>query len=291
MKKLVGIILLLAVSPVWATQPLLIWCQGCTPDQQQAAALKNAPGNTVYVGDAVNKTVNAYNVYIDVEDTSPVTRKKAADQIAPNQQLVTAINYAIAFYNSAPAGWNKHLQVSARDFSQNLTTVYKIADAGPDQNNLVTWLNGGSNFGADVYLLTGWVRTGFAMFHVVDLSASPQLAGTVNFSDGSHINAYYDNATGKIKLDPSSAEDSHGNNVPYLGTDGKIHNLGGHHDFDPTVGNPLDQTNFINQLNNLHVPIILDGVGSGGSGGSGSSPSHWVCVYDDAHKQYTCTSD
>jgi hypothetical protein len=282
MKIFVAIALVAIGFNVHAAKPLLVWCQGCSAIQRQDLARKQGAGNTVYVGDTVNKSVTAFDVYIDVEDTVPVTRKKVADEIAPNQQLVSAIDSGIAYYNTIPVGWHKRLHANADDYSSSLQSVYDVIDAGPRQNQLLDWLNGGSSWSTDAYLLTGWVRTGFAMFHLVDLSAAPTLGGTIHFADGSQVDGYYDNVTGKIKIDPDSARDSHHNSVPYLGSDGRIHNLGGQHEFDATTGNPADIQNFLDQLSLLHVPIIV---------GGDSAPHHgWACTKsgEGPDAVYTC---
>jgi hypothetical protein len=283
MKMCIGLILFgtLGFAETASAVPDLVWCQHCSPQQQAHAAIAAGIG-TVYVGDAVNKTINAYNVYTDVDDSkTPPVRTKVADLVAPDKTLVADLGNAIKFYNVQPVGWNKHYNADV-DVTK-WKSVYNIINSGPNQNQFVNWTNGYAVVSADMVSLLGDVVQSLATFHLVDQSAGPGLTGTYTFSDGSHVDFTFDPVTGKLKLDPSTARDSHNNDVPYLVTDGQIHNLGGEHDFNANAGSPTDQQNFLNQLGRLAVQIIHTG--------NGGSPHHgWACTKsgDGPDAVWTC---
>ena len=270
--------------------PSIVWCQKCNSTQYSAAALTQPIGTTVYVGDAINRVVNAYYISVEVDDSrTPPTRSKSADTVSPDPKLVALINGAISFYNTAPTGWNKHFAVYTDNPTANSVyipvdiNVYNIADAGPQQNGLNDWLNSASlpTFGILSFAST---LAGFgASFHVIDASALPQVSETIYFKDGSRVDGTIDKTSQKWRLDPSTAQDSHGNNIPYLDADGKLHGLGGQHDFDPGRGNPSDQSNFLYRLHQLGVTILLDP----GAGNSGTQHG-WICTYEEDTHTYTC---
>lgn len=287
MKLIIILSLFLTAANAYAAQTNLVWCNSCSSTQMQTAAKQAGLGIT-YVGDPINRTVNAYETFINVEDTNPPTRTRETYEIAADSTYVAAIDTGMDFYNAAPVGWKKHViaytnRSSANSiFSKNpFATVFDVVNAGRNQNDLVDWLNSGTDFGSDAYLAVGWVSTGFGMFRAVDASATPGVEGTIYFEDGSRVDAYFDKATLKLKLDPSTARDSHNNTVPYLGADGKIHGIGGEVDFHGS-GNPADMNNYLNQLASLGVPVY--------SGGIPPSQHGWACVKsgDGPDAVWTC---
>ncbi len=279
MNRLIVLLLLALTFNAFANTPNLIWCNSCTPAQMQAAAAKVGLGVT-YVGDPINRIVNAYQTYWDVEDTNPPTRTKVTDQIASNSQLMDNLDTAINFYNLKPVGWHKHFDSRIND---TWPSVYNIINSGRYQNDFINSINGFAIISADTVSLFGNVVQTLASIHLVDQSAGPTLRTTLEFSDGSHVDAVFDPSTDKLILDPSTARDSHNNSIPYLGSDGLTHSLGGEHDFSGN-GNPNDENNFLNQVNHLGV-VIISGVG-----GSSSQQHGWACVKsgDGPDAVYTC---
>ncbi|MGH8042754.1 MAG: hypothetical protein ACREPN_11995 [Rudaea sp.] len=288
MKLLIAVALSFIGLNAYAAKPNLVWCNNCTDSQMQAAALRTPVGNTTYIGDPIRQVVKAYEVYIDVEDTNPPTRTKVADDITPDQSLAGSVADAIAYYNTKPIGWVKRITVYTNKPTVNdiyvadpHVGVYDIVNAGRNQNYADAWLNSGLSPVATVALLLGHVVQGFANFNVLNLAVGPALYVPVHFEDGSVVDAVYDLSTGALKIDPSTAIDSHGNTVPYLGLDGLIHNLGGLHNFDGD-GNPSDMNNFLNQLATVHVPVFVEV--------PPSSQHGWACVKsgDGPSAVYTC---
>ncbi|GEM_PF-5034997 len=261
--------------------PDLVWCQGCSAQQQNQAAMRAGRG-TVYVADAINRTVVAYNVHTETDDSKQPPRPVlVADQIAPDPVIVNGLSDAIRYYNTPPVGWQKHFNESVRDGS-----VYNIINAGRVQNDFADGFNASwRNANADLAMLLGRTVQILASLHLVDLYAAPNLTVTATFKDGSRVDFVFDRDTSKLKLQTDTARDSHNNSVPYLGADGQIHNLGGEHDFNPSTGSPMDQQNFVNQIGRLGVQILSTG-GGGGSGGIHG----WACVKsgDGPDAVYTC---
>lgn len=273
---------------------MLVWCTACTDTQMQAAALIT-PIGTTYVADLFTGRTDTFSVYYDDVGTNSVRavspnssyRVKKAVLTSADPHYINAINALVHYYNLPPAGWIKHLKSPVAN--DNAGSVYDIINAGNGQNNFVDGVNSLKDLWSDYHEAIGMAQVGMQLF-LPSGGVTPVVeTQEEDFSDGSHVDLVYDPSTGKMKLDPDSARDSHNNNVPYLGADGKIHNLGGMHNFTGE-GNPSDKDEFTNQLVRLGVLILPSG-GGNGSGSSGSSPSHWVCVYDEAHQEYTCTSD
>lgn len=275
MKKLVGILLVFAILPAWAVQPNLVWCNNCTDSQMQAAAFKTPVGNITYVGDPIKHVVRAYEVYMDVEDTNPPTRRKAADQINPDQTFVNSINQIIEYYSASPVGWAKKLPVYTNKPTANQVylddpnvSVYDVVNSGRNQNVFNAWLNGGINSIVDTKIaLMNLAAQASLNFGKVSASIAPTLTLDVHFADGSYVMAIFDKQLGGVIIDPSTAVDSLGNPVAYLGPDGHIHNLGGIRDFSG-VGNQDALQKFLNEMIMFGVPIT-DG---------NSQPHGWACT-------------
>ncbi len=278
------------------TAPDLIWCQGCSGLQKHNAVMSRPVGATVYVADAINGTYAAYHISgtpsTPHDPNSPYTPSlsKFADPITPDPELAVVLESAIGYYQTAPVGFHKHVivPVDGQLFGDSSypPSVYDIINDGPNQYFFTNKLN--STSGEPVLLAFAHLIQGLANFHAVNTSAGPTLSTKLTFSDGSTIEAKYDQSSGKLKLDLSTARDSHGNRIPYLGVDGKKHNLGGIHDFDPSTGNPNDLNNFLNQLSMMGVPINY-GTGGGATGGGGYHG--WACIKEtssDGKVVYTC---
>ncbi|MBS0558231.1 MAG: hypothetical protein JSR27_12525 [Proteobacteria bacterium] len=275
MKKLLGIVLFFAISPALTAQPNLVWCNNCTDAQMQEAAIRTPAGNITYVGDLIEQKVNAYQVYFDVEDTNPTTRKKIADQISPDQNLVKAVTQIISYYSASPVGLAKKIPVYTNRPTANQVyvedpnvSVYNVVNAGRSQNIFNAWLNSGVSptVDAKIELMTLAAQASLS-FNNVSASIGPSLTVDVFFKDGSYVAAIFDKIANGIRVDPSTAVDSQGNPVGYLGSDGSIHNLGGVFNFSGTGGSDNLQ-NFLNQLAMMGVPIT-----------DGSSQQHgWACT-------------
>ncbi|MHB8680069.1 MAG: hypothetical protein ACYC7G_10075 [Rudaea sp.] len=287
MKRILAIMLLITASSAFANAPSLVWCTACTDAQMQAAAL-NTPIGTTYVADLFTGRTDAFSVYYDdigknsvrAVNTNPSYRVKKAVLTSADPHYTNGINALVHYYNLPPAGWVKHLKSPVAN--DNAGSVYNIINAGPAQNSWVDGKNSPLDLYADYHEAVANATA--ALGSVMPSGGLLQVAETQeeDFSDGSRVDLVYDIATNKMKLDPDSARDSHNNSVPYIGTDGKIHNLGGEHVFSGD-GNPNDQSNFLNQVQHLGVIIIA------GVGGSGTQHG-WACtkVGDGDNAVYTC---
>lgn len=287
MKKIFFLCLLLTAVNAYADKPNLVWCDSCSPTQMQAAAAKAGLGIT-YVGDPISRVVNAYQTYIDVEDTNPPTRTRETYQISSDPADIASIDAAIDFHNWAPVGWKKRVEVYTNRATANDVyaddpdaNVYDVVNAGRHQNMMNAWLNSGINPLNTGVSIMGHAIQGLGTFRVIDGSTGPALSVPINFSDGSYVQGKFNTTTGKLEVDPSTALDSHGNTVPYLGKDGLVHGLGGQRSFDGN-GNPLDQNFFLNQLNTLNVPVFFGSLPIGQHG--------WACIKsgDGPKAVWTC---
>ncbi|HET8941598.1 MAG TPA: hypothetical protein VFN13_06405 [Rudaea sp.] len=282
MKRLILMCLILVASNVYAEKPNLVWCNNCSTTQMQAAAAKTGLGVT-YVGDPINRVVHAYQTYIDVEDTNPPTRTRETYQIAVDPQLVNGVDAAISFYNMKPVGWIKRVTINASDLpADNFTSVYNIINAGSAQNRFGDDVNSLLSPQSDINRALGLAYSALIAFHIASADAGLNAIETWRFSDGSTVQYEYDHLTGKMVIDPDTARDAEGNNVPYLGRDGKIHNLGGVFEFDDDRQGNIDNTNFSNQLSLLNVSLFFEGM---------SRPHHQMsCIKsgDGPKAVYTC---
>lgn len=256
-----------------ATQkPSLLWCQNCTSLQQQTLALGQHVGSTVYIGNLGPNTVVAYEITstggggIVYKPNSMRTmnanqRAKVAEAIAPDPNIVDAIDAAMAFHDAAPVGWHKNIsaRVDNKLFGDSTYpgSAYDIVNYGKAQNDFLDSLDAvySPTFGAVTF---SDVLQGLSALHVLDSSAVPLVTVTLNFSDGSRVTLHIDQKSGKAQLDPDTARDSDNNSIPYIGKDGRLHGVGGEHEFDPSTSNKQNLNNFLNWLAGRGIPIYSD---------------------------------
>ena len=290
MKLLIGL-LALSSSSAFATGADMIWCHNCSSADVEANVLndKSPLGTIIYVGDTATNAVGAYYVYADVDDSKhPPQHVKYVANTTADSSTVELIHASIDFYNTSPVGWHKAITVAYHG-SDDFKTVYQVVDTGHDQNIFNAWLN--SNLATSLGTALGNATQLVSALHLIDQTALPSFAQTVFFADGSHIDGVFDRTTGTLKADPTTARDADNNNIPYLGADGKIHNLGGHFNFDDPRFGAQDEQNFLKKLQQLNVEVW--GAGGHGSGTGGGVVVPWVCVTstdDEGNLLYTCTS-
>ncbi len=294
-------LLLAATASVRAEMPTLIYCNGCDDAEESAAAVSAGLG-TVYVSDLVAKSVNAYSVFIDVDDsTRPPARIKEASRITPTEPFLTVAKGANAFYNYGAKGWNKSVTLTSSGKFTGLgaadvvsaypdpnKNVYDFIDPGPTQNSLISWTKNGTSQVMN-RIAIGLIDIA-ATFHIVDSAAVPKLKIEVDFSDGSHISidADFSTTNALFTVDPKSGLDSHGNNVPATKEAATCSTNGVHgicrFNFDGP-GNPSDRGDWENRMWMLGVQVD-----SGSSGGGSSGHGTWACVKsgDGADAVYTC---
>lgn len=270
----VTVALVLAAGPLASeaqalTKPALLWCQNCSADQKAALAKTPPAGTTVYIADAVQHTIEAYVVgqYDEpIDGTTRVVHIKNLQPIAVDPTISQGIHHAMDYYNAPPVGMTKIIPAG----QGHPGSVYDVVNAGsPSQNGFVDWVN--KHVGTDNALagLADSGATGLEMLHIFDSSSTPVFGYKITFEDGSSIEAIWDRATASFKVDSSTARDAEGNTVPYLGLDGKVHNLGGVREFNgSTATGTADVDKFLGQLSLMGVPV---GSPSGSSGG-------WACT-------------
>lgn len=272
------------------TKPALVWCDNCSADQVTAAVL-NVPGTmstTTYVADLHTGAIGAYNVYADVDDSKhPPVHTREVIGASTDSSLVSNLKSSIEFYQMSPIGWRKSESLMyGGDPGAN---AWSVANAGKGQQDFNTWLNSSAKGARGLASGAGAAIQTLQFFNVANASVTPSASVTVTFDDGSKITGTYDPSSGALKADPETAVDAENNPVPYLGSDGKAHRLGGVRHFDTTTyAGSKDLSNFTHQLLILNVP---SGSGGSGSGSGGTLP--WVCVEspgDDGDTVYTCTA-
>ena len=287
-KLLCSTLILMGAVQAHATTLLpLAFCTGCSAAQEESTALSMGLGN-VYVADVQARTVNAYSVYADVDDsTRPPTHVRYADLTPGSEPYLSAARGAVNFYNMAPKGWTKSLNLSTSGvlsgsgvndivvpYSDGTKNVYNVIDPGVPQNSLTNWVKNSAGSYANGYMMNFIGLAG--TFHVVDMTAVQKIVITVTFQDGSKIDIDADFSTTNptYTVDPKSGRDSHGNNVPAT-RQAATCSTGGQngictYNFDGP-GNPTDLPNWTQRMQRFGVTI--------GTGGTGGSPhGTWACV-------------
>ena len=92
--------------------------------------------------------------------------------------------------------------------------AYSVINNGPTQNAFLTWVASLASFNVDNIINTG--LSALAVFNITDVNNVPVVSITVTFTDKSHVGVYIDNTQQppQVKLNPDTAVDSHGNNIP-----------------------------------------------------------------------------
>lgn len=233
----------------------LVWCNGCT-EAQKADKARVQPLGPAYVGDLIQRTVDAYDVYMDVNDGySPPRREKRAERTPIDASHAAVGTALIDFYYSGTSGWAKHDTVSYPDGARN---VYDAAINSPAQGAMLDWI------ATQQWSGTAGVRfiNLFAIFQIVDANAVPIQEVMITFWDGSKIVVAldYSTTTDRFKVVDDSGRDSHGNIVLSVASDRPIR-------FEfPGLGNPNDPRNW-----HRHMSLL-------GYAGSGASGGIWACT-------------
>jgi hypothetical protein len=271
-------------TAAYGTAPIVVWCNNCNATQINAAVLASgAPVNVpVYVGDPLTGGYAAYDWYSDIDDSQhPPQRVKYVETIAGDATVLKGVHAYIQFYQTSPIGWHKTYSL-VYNGSDPKATGWTVANFGQTQTNFNTWLN-----------QTGTVGGNAAQFYGIGVQALgkitvlPSQAETVQFPDGSTINATQNESCGCLNAYPDSARDAEGNPIPFADSNGKIHNAGGTRNFPHTAQGDKDYTNYKNQIKNMPVVLNLNGIqigggGSQGGGGGGLQPT--ICTEtDDGH--------
>lgn len=252
------------------TTPLpLLWCNACTPAQKNAAALTQTVGSTVYVGDTSANTVNAYRVYLDIDDsTRPATRTKVADAITPVAPYKDDALALIAWYRTSPAGWTKQREVQYDGPGGAGRIGYDVVNDSPARNDLLDWATSGMllDIGSQVNATAGKIRSFIT-------SQTPGLQVVIVFSDRSRITLELDfqSSDGQHqvwKVVPNSGRDSNNNTIRSTHTnepvEARFQNM---RDGFPT--NPVDFSRWTTQMTRIGYTVNTGGRPSGGT---------WACV-------------
>lgn len=255
MMLFISFILSLTVFEARAQTPQLplLWCDGCTAAQTQAKALTQPPGATVYVGNLTARSVSAYTIYLDVDDsTQPPRRTKMADPIATTQPYQNAANSLINFYHAAPAGWTKSKEVHYDGPVAGDRIAYDVVNQSPARNEFLDWAN--DNTSLSVYVLDH--------VYVFTTSVVPIESVTVTFWDGSKIELDLNIYTNEWSMVKDSGRDSNNNTILSTATEDPIQFMFS----DVGYRNPADVGRWANQMSLL------------GYTGQGARKGTWACT-------------
>src|SRR5690348_9629820 len=213
MKKwLCGISLFLAcVSAHAAVRPTLLWCDGCTAPQKRAKAATQSVGDTVYVGDTVANTFVAYSVGLRLDDSvSPPRQIVSPHLITADPAYADMESALLQFYNHAPVGWSKRIELNYPD---PFAGVYDVVAISPAQNSMLDWVD--SNNGYLINQLPIRIEQVVSVFKIIDPSKMPAMRITVRFTDGSRIDVdiNYVTTNPDYRVVDDSGRDSHNNTV------------------------------------------------------------------------------
>lgn len=304
-----ALVIAFSVNAHAVTQLPLLWCDNCTDSQKASATLTYPAGSLVYVADAINQTVDSYQVYTDSRYNSAIMSSaqkqgimpaaiasKAALWFAPTEPYRSYANSLIAFYSLAPKGWYKSIKLAttgvlthggaydlSAPYSDRTINVYDVIDPGPNQNNLTSWIanSTGSWMNQQSVNLTNLASA----FHIVDNNRLPKFEITIKFDDGSQINVKVDLSTTNphYTIDPKTGIDSHHNNVPATRAAATCSTTGDpgicNYSFDGP-GNPTDKQDWQSRMTLLGVTVQ----------GGASSGGHWACTVtgEGPNAVYSC---
>ena len=175
--------LALASSSAMASPPTVIWCNACTDEQKQAAAVESNAGSLVYVADVVAHSAVPFDV-----DSTQGTRNDWRIAGAPAHVGLTseqrqAIQTLSDFYETLPQGWRKSGVLHYTEASVNASGA---ARDGPEQRALIDWVSRQPDV-VPVDLLRRVARS-LPAVRIHPSSAAPSVKYRIDFSDGSGIN-------------------------------------------------------------------------------------------------------
>jgi len=190
-KKYLPATLALALSTqASAAVPTLIWCNACSDQQKQAAAVESDAGALVYVADVVDRSLAAYTVDLTQKTPNAWRSAGALSPIVPTAEQAQAIRTLADFYEAAPQGWHKS---NLLDYTEDAINAYSVARDGPEQRMLVDWVARQREV-VPVELL-GRLARSLAALDIHEKSDTPSVAYRVDFRDGSQINISFDFAS------------------------------------------------------------------------------------------------
>lgn len=285
---------LLAVSLALVAQgssaSTYIPCDNCLYSQQAALAISHGVGRYV-VGNVLANNVNAFRVYssptqngIGSSTVNPNTNHLYSDDGQITATEKAAFSHLVAFYNTAPVGYQKqyNLQIVGVGASLNVpltskpgatgfnpnpnvtapgvglvkypnpnANAYGVINGGPNQNAFLNWVGSQPTLG-----INGAVSNLVATTILKATGISPWAIGiNVQFMDGSHIGVYVDmtQTPAALLVNPASAIDSHGNNIPaslkaVTGAGRQQYGFSGN-------GNSTDQPNMHNQIGSFGIAV------------------------------------
>jgi len=173
----------LASNAGWSATPTIVWCNACSTEQKQAAAVESNAGTLVYVADTVTRDALAFDV--DSTQNTPNNWRIAGApaRAAPTPEQAEAVRTLADFYETVPKGWRKLTTVH---YTQAPINAYSVARAGPAQRMLVDWVSHQPDV-VPVDLLKR-VAQSMALLAIHETNAVPSMAYRVEFADGSWIN-------------------------------------------------------------------------------------------------------
>lgn len=282
-------------SVSYAASGYLVWCSGCNSTQISNAVLTSGAGFgvTVYVGDPVSGAYAAYQKFSEIDDShQPPTHSTVVQNVTGDSSVLNGVHAYIQFYQTAPVGWHKTSSV-VYNGPDHLATGWTIANFGPNQANFNSWLNStllpgavaAQFFGIGSQLTGGLIHS--------DASWLPTQTITITFPDGSTMTAGQNTQCGCLNVNPDSGLDAEGNPIPYLDSNGKLHNAGGVRRYQDTPQGVRDYNAYLNQIS--HFPIVLNlnsiQIGGGGHAGGSGGTQPVICTETDdenGNKEITC---
>jgi hypothetical protein len=273
----------------------IIWCHNCTSDEIENAVLTDpvGMGTLIYIGDTVDHSVNAYEVYATVDDSRhPPKHVREVANSPSDPAIVTAMLVAMDFYNFIPAGWQKRIDLQYTGPDPTVS-AFTVADAGREQNVFNAWIDSTYSGPRGLTIIYGYALSVFSGLHVTDASAAPHATITTTFGDESKISSTYDIPRSHFEADPDTAKDAENNSIPYLDASGHAHKLGGVRHYPDDYQGSKDYNSWLKQI--AHFPVTVrtpsgTTIGGGGSSsGVGVQPVICVETTDEGGKKVeTC---
>jgi hypothetical protein len=250
LKRIATILVLVLVSKaVLANVPTVVWCNACSDEQKQAAAVESNAGTLVYVADVVTRSAIAFDV--DSTQNTPNNWRIAGAPapVAPTSAQAEAIRALADFYDAAPKGWRK---LNTLHYTQASINAYSVARTGQEQRMLIDWVSRQRDV-VPMALLRR-VAQSVPALGIHEKNAVPSVAYRVEFADGSRINVAFafDSGTPAFFVHTDPGQDSRRNPVLV-----EANALPIQFDFDGR-GNPNDDADWRSHMRALGYSMMDD---------------------------------
>ena len=217
--------------------PSLIWCNGCTAEQKQAAAVESNAGESVYVGDLVDHSTVAFDVDVKQAQATANSWRSAGRPAlsAPTPDQTEAVGTLSEFHAAVPAGWRK---IGTVRYPRVGVNAYDVAHDGPERRAMIAWLARQSG-ALPVDFMERVARAAHAM-NPFEQTTRPSMLYRIEFTDSSRINVSFNLAGNapRYEIDSELGRDSRLNPILIEPCSDPVE-----FDFDRD-GNPTDNENW-----------------------------------------------